>query len=131
MSSTDRGRTARTVGEQERISLGRRAIFAFGTTMASFALVVAVLWLEPESSLGEKVIGSVMSYAELMAMLYLGASVIDRTRLVDKIGARFDTYGAETPRHTIQPEEVQYGYRTAPEPTGYHPDPYDERGEYR
>lgn len=129
MSSTDNGRDPRTVDDQERISLGRRAVFAFGTTMCSFGLVVAVLWLEPESSLGEKIIGSVMSYAELMAMLYLGASVIDRTKLVDKFTARFDTYGAEAQKHhTAQPEE-QYGYRTAPEPAAYRPDPYDERGE--
>lgn len=73
---------------QDRTSLFRRGLFAFGTTVVCFALVTFVLVAGLTSTMAEKVVMALMSYAELMAMLYLGASVIDRTQMIDKIGAR-------------------------------------------
>ena len=99
-----KARELRTVPTQEQISLLRRSIFAFSTTFACFALVIAVLWLNPEGSLGEKIVGACMSYAELMAMLYLSASVVDRTKLVDRVSERFTG-----PARSSAPEDDERG----------------------
>ncbi len=95
--------------------------------------------------MAEKVVMALMSYAELMAMLYLGASVIDRTKMVDKIGERFNPgamppdaqpYPGEQPqqytpqqRHLQQAEFPPYAPSASGEPSAHNQYTGDERGE--
>lgn len=93
----------RTVKEQERISLFRRSVFAYLTTAACFGVVIGVLISGNTTPMAERIIGVCMSYAELMAMLYLGASVIDRSGVVSKLADRFGSH-----QGTRGPQEAEY-----------------------
>ncbi len=70
--------------EQDRLSTFRRYIFATWTTALNLVIVCVVTYRSDNGLLSQQVVNGAYSYMELMACLLLGASVIDRTRLVDK-----------------------------------------------
>lgn len=81
---------------QEQVSLTRRSIYAFATTFFCLTLVAYLtIWGTP-SSMTEKTVGALMSFTETMAMLYLGASVIDRSRVLTKIGEKWGENRTDT-----------------------------------
>jgi uncharacterized membrane protein len=86
----------RTDRAQEQISLTRRSIFAFTTTFYCLFVVTYILWTGAATPLAEKAVGALMSFAETMAMLYLGASVIDRSKVLTKIGESWGTSSVTT-----------------------------------
>lgn len=82
---------------QEQISLTRRSIFAFGTTFFSLGLVAYLnVWIPEPTSLNEKTVAALLSLAETIAMLYVGASVIDRSRVLTKIGEQWGNTSTNT-----------------------------------
>lgn len=70
--------------EQDRLSTFRRYIFASWTTAANLVITCVVMWKGGETILAQTVINAAYSYMELMAVLLLSASVIDRSRLIDR-----------------------------------------------
>lgn len=86
----------RTERAQEQVSLTRRSIYAFTTTFFCLTLVAYVVWSGNTTSLAEKAVGALMGFAETMAMLYLGASVIDRSKVLTKIGETWGTGKQDT-----------------------------------
>lgn len=100
----------RVVTEQERISLLRRSVYAFGGTIVAFTMVLGVLWANPHTTLGERIVNGAFSFAELVAMLYMGASVIDRTKLVDKVSEYWQRPG-DRRRDPYEREEYHRGRR--------------------
>lgn len=108
----------RCVTEQERISLARRSIYAFSGTIASFAMVAWVLFTGQPGTLSERVVTGAFAFAELVAMLYMGASVIDRTKLIDKVSTYWD-------RPTARPDE-QEDYTPRRPRRGRKPDDYED-----
>jgi hypothetical protein len=78
---------------ETQVSRLRRAVFAYTTTFTCIGCTGFALFLKLEGPLAERAVSSLMNYAELMAMLYLGAGVLDRSRLLDKLGERFNRGG--------------------------------------
>lgn len=78
------------------VSRLRRAVFAYTTTFACIGCTAAALFLKLEGSLAERIVAALMSYAELMAMLYLGAGVLDRSKVLDRLG---ESFGRKTVVH--------------------------------
>lgn len=70
----------------DRVSRLRRSIFAYVTTLVCLGGTLAIVALGLESTLATRVAEALMSYAELMAILYLGASVIDRQEIIKRVG---------------------------------------------
>lgn len=81
---------------QEQVSLTRRSVYAFSTTFYCLFIVGYIIWSGAASPLAEKTVGALMSFAETMAMLYLGASVIDRSKVLAKIGENWSGGKQET-----------------------------------
>lgn len=81
-----------TTGETQ-VSRLRRAVFAYSTTFTCIGCTGFALVHKLEGPLAERAVSSLMNYAELMAMLYLGAGVLDRSRLLDKFGESFNRGG--------------------------------------
>lgn len=74
----------------DRISRLRRAWFiAIGSTVA-IGVPCALALLGYESPLAIKVVDGMLGYAELLALLYLGSQVIDRSQILHRIGGRWD-----------------------------------------
>lgn len=71
--------------EQDRLSTFRRYIFASWTTALNLLIVALISYRGDNGLLSQQTINAAYGYMELMAALLLGASVIDRTSLVDKI----------------------------------------------
>lgn len=114
----------RVVTEQERISLLRRSVYAFGGTIVAFTMVLGVLWANPHTTLGERIVNGAFSFAELVAMLYMGASVIDRTKLVDKVSEYWQRPGdrAYGRRDPYEREDYRRGHRDYPRDPQAHED---------
>jgi hypothetical protein len=73
----------------DRISRIRRAVFAFSTTFLCIGGTLGIVFSGFETTLATRVAEALMSYAELMAMLYLGASVIDRAEVARALSSRW------------------------------------------
>lgn len=84
----------------DRVSRLRRAIFAYVTTLVCLGGTLAIVVIGLESTLATRVAEALMSYAELMAILYLGASVIDRQQIIRRVGRHWR-------RQRGRPVEVQ------------------------
>lgn len=69
----------------DRVSRLRRSVFAFSTTFICLAGTLAITLLGFDSTLATRVAEALMSYAELQAILYLGASVLDRQEVVKRV----------------------------------------------
>lgn len=74
----------------DRNSRIRRSVFSFSTTFVCLGGTLGIVFSGFESTLATRVAEALMSYAELMAMLYLGASVIDRTDVVKRVAWRWN-----------------------------------------
>ena len=74
----------------DQVSGLRRAVFAYSTTFICIGGTLGVVFGGYESTIATRVAEALMGYAELMAMLYLGASVIDRGRLIERVTRRWD-----------------------------------------
>lgn len=76
----------------ERISRVRRAWYAFVSTLFCLTVPVSFVYLRLESTLAIKVAEGLFSFAELMAILYLSAGVIDRADIGRHLAARFNRH---------------------------------------
>lgn len=90
---------------QEQVSLTRRSFYAFSTTFYCLLIVGYIVWSGAASPLAEKTVGALMSFAETMAMLYLGASVIDRSKVLTKIGENWR--GQQTMTTKVENDDVR------------------------
>lgn len=77
----------------QRISRVRRAIYAFSSMLFCLTVPVIFVFMGFESTLAMKVVEGLMSFAELMAILYLGAGVIDGIDIGSHIKRRWYTHG--------------------------------------
>lgn len=71
--------------EQDGDALRRRSYYIYVVTGVAFGLIAAVLVCKPEESIGKTILEGCFSLLEVLIISYLGANVIDRTRLVDKV----------------------------------------------
>lgn len=73
----------------DRISRVRRAWYSFASTVFCLLVPVLFVFMGFESNLAQKVAEGLFSFAELMAILYLSAGVIDRADIGRHIASRF------------------------------------------
>lgn len=86
----------------ERISRVRRAWYAFVSTVFCLAVPVVFVLMRFENTLALKVAEGLFSFAELMAILYLSAGVVDRMDIGRHIRARWE-------RHDPAPHAYEEG----------------------
>lgn len=77
----------------DRVSRLRRSVFAYSTTFVCIVGTLGIVFGGFDSTLATHVAGALMSYAELMALLYLGASVIDRQNVVKRVATYWNRPG--------------------------------------
>lgn len=82
-ATTDKGR-------QDAVSKQRRAWFIGLGTIVSVGVPCLLAVLGYESPLAVKVVDGLLGYAELLAMLYLTAGVIDHSDVLRRIGGKWD-----------------------------------------
>lgn len=70
----------------QRWSAIRRAFYIGCTTAFCLVMPSVFVLMGYEGMLVERTSQALLSLAELLAMLYLGAGVIDRSKVLDKIG---------------------------------------------
>jgi hypothetical protein len=73
----------------DRRSRIRRATYAFLGTFGGLGGSIGLAVGNYDSVLAQKVVDGLMSFAQLMAMMYLGAGVLDRSAILSKIGDGF------------------------------------------
>lgn len=76
----------------ERISRVRRAWYSFTSTLFCLTVPVIFVLMGFENTLAQKVAEGLFSFAELMAILYLSAGVIDRADIGRHIASRFSRH---------------------------------------
>lgn len=96
MSPSTAARIAALKAAQDGKALVRRSYYVYAVTIASFALILTVLYVKPEASLGKTIVEASFSLLEIVVVTYLGANVIDRSRLVDRF-VRNPTNGPPPP----------------------------------
>lgn len=84
----------------DRISKVRRAWYSFTSTIFCLGVPVIFVFMGFESVLAQKVADGLFSFAELMAILYLSAGVIDRADIGRHLSNRFN-------RHDPPPRDYQ------------------------
>lgn len=70
----------------ERYSQIRRASYIMGVTAYCVLMPGVFVLMKIDSGLADLVSRSLLSLAELCVMLYLGAGVLDRSKILDKVG---------------------------------------------
>jgi uncharacterized membrane protein (DUF485 family) len=90
----------------DRISRVRRAWYSFTSTLFCLLVPVVFVLMGFESVLAQKVAEGLFSFAELMAILYLSAGVIDRADIGRHIANRFARHDPP-PRDYYQRDELE------------------------
>lgn len=73
----------------DEVSRLRRAVFAYVGTFGSLGCAISFVYLGYTGPLVERVADSLIEFSMTMALLYLGAGVLDRSRLLNRIGDGF------------------------------------------
>jgi hypothetical protein len=81
----DSARVQALKAAQDGKALLRRSYYVYAMSGMSFVLILTVLFVKPEPSIAKTVVEASFSLLEIIAVAYLGANVIDRSRLVDRI----------------------------------------------
>ena len=71
--------------KQDAAALLRRSYYVYTVTAAAFGLIILVLVLKPEQSLARTIVEASFSLIEIISVSYLGANIIDRSKLVDRV----------------------------------------------
>lgn len=91
----------------DRISRARRAWYAFCSTVFCLFVPVVFVVMGFDNTLAIKVVEGLLSFAELMAILYLSAGVIDRADIGRHIGARWNRHEVRDQRDFYQPSQEE------------------------
>ena len=97
----------------DRISRLRRAVFAFGSTSFCLFMPVVFVLMGFENTLARTVTDGLLSFAELMAVLYLSAGVIDNAGLGRFIRNRFERHSQS--QETFDATAPQYDSSYSPQ----------------
>lgn len=84
ITPTDAARIQALKAAQDGQALLRRSYYVYVMSAASFGLILTVMLYGTEPSLAKVIVESSFSLLEIIAVAYLGANVIDRSRLVDR-----------------------------------------------
>lgn len=84
ITPTDAARLQAFKSAQDGKALLRRSYYVYAMSAASFGLILTVMFYGTEPSLAKVIVESSFSLLEIIAVAYLGANVIDRSRLVDR-----------------------------------------------
>lgn len=84
VTPADAARLQALKSAEDSKALLRRSYYVYAMSGASFGLILTVLLGRAEPSIGKVIVESSFSLLEIIAVAYLGANVIDRSRLVDR-----------------------------------------------
>lgn len=116
-ATTDKGR-------QDAVSKQRRAWFIGLGTIVSVGVPCLLAVLGYESPLAVKVVDGLLGYAELLAMLYLTAGVIDHSDVLRRIGGKWDRIDERSDARRQDAPGFSPGVDFSAGPDYYrHPDP--------
>lgn len=84
VSSADAARLQAIKAAQDGKALVRRSYYVYCMSAASFGLILTTLFVPADPLTARSIVESSFSLLEIIAVAYLGANVIDRSRLVDR-----------------------------------------------
>ena len=84
ISSADAARLQAIKAAQDGKALLRRSYYVYCMSAASFGLILTTLFVPSDPVTARTIVESSFSLLEIIAVAYLGANVIDRSRLVDR-----------------------------------------------
>lgn len=76
--------------EQDSGYSRRRAIYVFGVTVFSLVTAVALVVMGYTGDLATKLVGGLIDLVSTLALLYLGAGVVDRSQILHRLGDSFN-----------------------------------------